>query len=654
MIGTVNHFPRTNVAARPHTVEPLCQSHEANQQLALEALRLLNRPNDVPALAEELVRLIKESTGFDAVALRLRQGEDFPYHVQNGFSDDFVRAKNFLCAKGRDATILREAGGKPVSNSRFDDPALFGVHASACLEAADTLKGGHQTPPDRQNENCGKPVLECACGVVLSGRADPTMSCFTTGGSFWTNHSSDLLALAPEADLRANPRNRCIHAGYQSVALIPLQSGDEIIGLLQLNDRRPECFTSDLIHFYEGLAASIGVALKRRRDHEAVQASEEELSRQLEEQKLAAEKIRHQAVLLDQTNDAILVRTLDGPITYWNTGAERLFGWTLREMLGRNPRETLLAATPPGKLDDIERQVLEQGHWLGEMDFVTKTGLQLVGLARKTLVRDSAGVPRSLLFLITDFTEQKKLEAQFLRAQRVESLGMLAGGIAHDLNNILAPIFMVMPVLRDPQTSAEMEESLDLVEASARRASDVVRQLLTFSRGQSGQRLALHLAHLLRDLRRVLRETFPKNITVAITEAPDLWPLVADPTQLHQVLLNLCINARDAMPEGGRLAITAVNFQVDDHFATLVPEARPGRYLQLQVTDTGSGIPLEHLEKIFDPFFTTKEVDCGTGLGLATVRRVVSGHGGFLQVHSQMGQGTTFEVYLPASPAGAL
>ena len=563
----------------------------ANQQLALEALRLLNRPNNLPVLVGELMRLIQSAMGFDAVGLRIRQGDDFPYYVQNGFSDAFVKEENFLCAKGKDAAILRA--------------------------------------PD------GKAVLECTCGLVLSGRTDPSLPCFTKGGSFWSNKSSELLALAPAADPRTNPRNRCIHDRYESFALIPLRSGDAIIGLLQLNDRRRGRFTPELILFFEGLAASVGIALKRRQAQDAMHEREADL------------ELAQQIGQIGSWESDLAAGTL-----VWSKESYRIFGCDPAAFVPT--REGFFQLVHPDDRARV-REAVEESIRSGadyELDHRIRwpNGTERVVHEKGHLLRDAQEKAERLVGTTQDITERKNLEMQFLRAQRLEAVGTLAGGIAHDLNNILAPIRMVAPFLREAQTPAEMAENVDIIEASTQRATDVVRQLLTFSRGQSSQRIPLDLKHLLRDLRSVLHETFPKNITFALSEAPDLWPLLADPTQLHQILINLCINARDAMLEGGTMAVTAANFQADDHYAGMVADARPGPYVLLTVSDTGSGIRPEDLDKIFDPFFTTKEVGKGTGLGLATVHRVVTGHGGFVRVRSQVGRGTTFDVYLPASP----
>jgi CheY-like chemotaxis protein len=243
------------------------------------------------------------------------------------------------------------------------------------------------------------------------------------------------------------------------------------------------------------------------------------------------------------------------------------------------------------------------------------------------------------------------MEAQYLRAQRMESIGTLAGGIAHDLNNVLAPIMMSIERLRlDTGDAARRNRILDTIQVSSRRGADLVKQVLSFSRGLDGERVTVRLRHLVDELQGIIRETFPRNITSVAEVSDRIWPVTGDPTQLHQVLLNLAVNARDAMPNGGTLTFTASNLTLDDHYAGMTPEAKAGTYVLLDVTDTGEGMPPEVRERIFEPFFTTKELGKGTGLGLATVHTIVKSHGGFLTVESAVGRGTTFKIYLPADP----
>jgi two-component system, cell cycle sensor histidine kinase and response regulator CckA len=254
--------------------------------------------------------------------------------------------------------------------------------------------------------------------------------------------------------------------------------------------------------------------------------------------------------------------------------------------------------------------------------------------------------------VVRDITQRKELEARFFRAQRLEAIGSLASGIAHDMNNILAPILMSAPLLRLGLSAEEVDQTLSTIETSAQRGSDLVKQLLTFGRGVEGARSLVRPELLVRELTSISQQTFPKNIRVTGESEKGLWPIIGDSTQLHQVLLNLSVNARDAMPDGGLLAITAQNVTFDEHTARETMGARPGPYLLLKVVDTGMGIPPDIMDKIFDPFFTTKEVGKGTGLGLSTVIGIVKSHAGFLSLKSEVGKGTTFEIYLPASPKG--
>ena len=266
-----------------------------------------------------------------------------------------------------------------------------------------------------------------------------------------------------------------------------------------------------------------------------------------------------------------------------------------------------------------------------------------------SMIRDASDRPKGRLCIAIDITEKKKLEAQFLRAQRLESLGMLAAGIAHDLNNVLAPVLMGAPLLRTRATHPSDLRVLQTIETSASRGASLVRQILSFAHGASGEKTLIQVKHILRDISHLITETFPKSITLDTEVPADLWAVLGNPTQLHQVLLNLCVNARDAMPQGGSLLLRAENRLLDGPAAQAYPEANPGAYLVIKVTDSGTGIAPDVLARIWDPFFTTKGEGKGTGLGLASVRGIAASHGGFATVESEPGRGSTFSIFLPAA-----
>lgn len=368
------------------------------------------------------------------------------------------------------------------------------------------------------------------------------------------------------------------------------------------------------------------------------------------------EKNREQAALLDIANDAIMVRGLDNQLLFWNRGAERLYGWTQAEALERDADE-LLYRESLAKPTQITNIVRNKGEWQGELNQITKAGNKLVVESRWTLVKDDAGNPQSYLVVNTDITEQKQLQEQFLRAQRLESLGTLAGGIAHDLNNILAPIlgFSRLLPLKLPDVDEQTKGFFQIMETNARRGAALVQQILTFSRGLEGDRGIVQIRHLIAEIGQIIRETFPKTIELEINTPRNLVTVNADVNQLHQVLMNLAVNARDAMPDGGKLTITAENFTVDADYARLHLDAKEGSYLLITVTDTGVGIPVEIIDRIFEPFFTTKEIGRGTGLGLSTAIGIVKSHDGFVEVvsYQETNKGTKFQVFLPACEAEA-
>ncbi|MGB9069052.1 MAG: PAS domain S-box protein [Candidatus Acidiferrales bacterium] len=370
------------------------------------------------------------------------------------------------------------------------------------------------------------------------------------------------------------------------------------------------------------------------------------VARDFTERKLAQEQIAEQAALLEKARDAIIVRGLEGEILFWNSGAERMYGWPRQEVIGRNVRDFLYSN--PTKFEEVNGLTVSRDQWQGELQHLTRDKSEITVEAHWTLIRDNEDRPKSVLAINTDITEKKKIEAQFMRAQRMESVGTLAGGIAHDLNNILAPIILSIDFLKTITDHPQAKKILETIDVSAKRGADIVRQVLSFARGLEGQRIEVQPRHLLKDLEIIIKDTFPKDIRLQFSAPSDTWTISGDPTQIHQILLNLCVNARDAMPSGGSLTVGVENCVLDEQYAAMNIDAKAGRYVIVSVADSGTGIPRDHLEKIFEPFFTTKEINKGTGLGLSAVMAIAKSHGGFVNVYSELGKGTTFRVYLPA------
>jgi two-component system, cell cycle sensor histidine kinase and response regulator CckA len=361
-----------------------------------------------------------------------------------------------------------------------------------------------------------------------------------------------------------------------------------------------------------------------------------------------ADIIYEQAILLDSALDPIILRDLNDNLIFWNKAAERLYGWSFEEAKSIK-LDQMVVMEDQAKFERGKKEFAEKGECAIELRQKAKNGRMIITNSRWSIARNRKGNSYGRLIITRDITEQRNLEAQLRRSQRMESLGTLAGGIAHDLNNVLAPILMSVQILNTKISDPSLKKLIAALEASTKRGSEIIKQVLTFARGTEKDFAPQQLRYIVSEVEAILKQTFPKNIQIRTGVSKELSPVLGDATQLNQVLMNLCINARDAMPEGGRLTVTAEDMFMDESYARLILDAYPGQYVMLTVADTGTGIPYDIQEKIFEPFFTTKERGKGTGLGLSSVYTIVKSHNGFIKLYSEYGKGTELKIFLPAT-----
>jgi PAS domain S-box-containing protein len=431
-------------------------------------------------------------------------------------------------------------------------------------------------------------------------------------------------------------------SGFHALAVLPIRQQGAVCGSINVYAAETNHFRDKEVALLEEAAGDISFGLDN--------LVRDEVRREGEKALLESEQRFRQ---LTENIDEVFWITdpIKGALVYVSPARERIWGrscasfyaapqdWA--EAIYPEDRERIRAAARTkqlrGEYDEVYRICRPDGavRWIHERAFP---------------VRNEAGVIYRVVGVAQDITEKKALEARFFRAQRLESIGTLASGVAHDLNNILAPIMMAAPIIRQSKSPATTEKMLATIESSVLRAAKLVRQLLSFGRGVEGEKNQLLMGAVLKEMITIAEQTFPKNITLVSEVVPGLQPVLGDPTQMHQVLLNLCVNARDAMPQGGTLSLKAENARVDSASADLKSGAKPGDYVKVSVTDTGTGMTPAVIDKIFDPFFTTKEPGKGTGLGLVTVLGLVKAHGGFITLQSEAGKGSTFQVYFPATP----
>ncbi len=372
------------------------------------------------------------------------------------------------------------------------------------------------------------------------------------------------------------------------------------------------------------------------------------VDKDITERKKAEDQIQRLSAAVEQSPVSIVIANLEGTIEYVNKKFIDVTGYSYNEAIGKNSRILKSGETTVDEYKTLWETITAGKEWRGEFHNKKKNGeLYWESAAISPIVVDQ-GKTTHYLAVKEDITEQKEMQKQMFRSQRMESIGTLAGGIAHDLNNILGPILLSAQILRMKVHEEELQSLINTIELSTIRGKNIIAQVLGFARGVESKFILMQIRHIVQEVEDIIKQTFEKNISFQSYASKDLWTVNADPTQIHQALMNLCVNARDAMSNGGNLKINVKNVEVDDTFRNHHQNANKERYLEIEVRDTGSGIPPEIQQKIFDPFFTTKDIGKGTGLGLSTVYSIVKAHSGFIEMESIVGKGTVFQIYIPA------
>jgi two-component system, cell cycle sensor histidine kinase and response regulator CckA len=562
---------------------------EETREATIELLRVCNEAGSERELMRELTGFFHRLTGCEAVGVRLRECDDFPYYETHGFPEEFVLLENSLCARDQKGELIRDYTGHPA--------------------------------------------YDCMCGNVLSGRFDPSKPFFTRRGSFWSSCTTDLLATTSDADRQAKTRNRCNGEGYESVALVPLRSRGETLGLFQFNDRRKGRFSAEKIAIYEELVAYVAIALAKLKAEEELQETSQRLQLAVSSGQLG-----------------IWDWNIINNILVWNDRMFELYGLSQDGF-----RMSLAAWEKCLHPDDLAMAVEETRRALNsekecnlEFRIMHPDGSIKYLKSNALVIRDENGSAVRMTGINQDVTEQKSMEEQLRQSQKMEAIGQLAGGVAHDFNNILTAIYGYCSVLQmKVGMDAAFRPEIDHIYAAAERAANLTKSLLAFSRKQLMTPRAVNLNDIIMNLGKFLTRIIGEDIHFKTLLTGKPLTIFADSGQIEQVLMNLAANARDAMPEGGLLTIGTESLELDECFVHAHGYGAPGKYAVISISDTGKGMDAMTAKKIFEPFFTTKEVGKGTGLGLAIVYGVVKQHNGFVNVYSEPESGTTFRVYLP-------
>ncbi len=565
---------------------------ELRQEMSTRILALLSSEKDIRTLVRDTIILIQNYTTFEAVGIRLQEGEDYPYFETSGFDRAFVEREKYLCARDDQDRPIRDPGGKVL--------------------------------------------LECMCGNVLQGRIDPAYPFFTAGGSFWTNSTSELLASTTEADRQARTRNRCNGEGYESVALIPLKAGDGPVGLLQLNDRRKGLFTLDFIRHLEGIGISIGGAIQRIRAEDALAEAEHRLQ-----------------LTFDHASVGICFIGWDGRILRVNREMTNMLGYDRAELEGKSIDDVIhpddREFSPAAFRDTFPDRDVQP---VTEIRYLCKEGQVAYCRASSSVIRDAKGHPLYILSHVQDMTQQRQMAQRLERAERMEALGLLAGGVAHDLNNIIGIALGYSEMLLDDlDARSPLREPVDRIIQATQRASAVVQDMLTMTRRNVAAIKVLNLNAVIGEYLEspelsLLLARHP-GVEIQTALSSDLLNIKGSGIHLTKAIMNLVSNAAEAIHDGGIVTVTTRNIHMD-RAVKGYDAFREGDYVVVCVSDTGEGISAENLPHIFEPFYTKKVMGkSGTGLGLAVVWGVVKDHNGYIDVESSPKRGTTFSLYFP-------
>jgi len=569
---------------------------EGRKELTSTILKALNSPRDIKSLTRDILRLLKEYVGAESAGVRMRSGDDFPYLEAIGFPEGFIEEERSLLNCGSEAD-LREG------------------------------KGDFR--------------LACLCGSVIGGGHNGFSPFFTEGGSLWTNNASTLLSTEGNGTGVVSLKGRCIREGYESMALVPLRSGDEIVGMLQFADKRPGLFTEESLQYLESMGSTIGIALLRREAEERIRASEE-----------------NYRDIFENAMEGMFRRTPEGLLLSVNPALARMHGYA-------SPEEMVLDVVDTSK----RTHFVNQEELARYRELLEKEGA-VRGFAAEMYRKDgstflasfdtrtvTAGDGKIVYYdgIVQDITDKRMLEEQLRQAQKMEAVGTLAGGVAHDFNNLLTVIMGFANLIQMKIGPDDLlRPYADQIAASANKAADLTQSLLAFSRKQRISPEPHKINDVIRSTGKLLKRLLPEDIELKLDLCPTDPVARLDLTQIDQVLMNLATNARDAMPKGGRLLIRTGEATLEETFRKAHGFGRPGRYVLLSVSDSGVGMDPQTMARIFEPFFTTKEVGKGTGLGLASVYGIVKQHEGYVTVQSDFRWGTTFDIYLPLVEQGSL